>query len=340
MGTELETETKPADPGTEKKEETKEKEIPDLDPKMLVKTAQGEATLGQMAERYFAAPQFTPEQIERYGLLEKALGGDAEAGRTLFDQSSPKKEETVVDPQSEQGQILELQKHVQNLQIAAEQTGQVSKDIVDAANLNQAGQKIEEQKEKFPWLAHHANGAQKLVRRLNDLNVLAQQRNVDSTKPEIAEKIRDSAYKSLDEEIKIEMESFGVTVESLSSLSKQVQEKQGGADSSAQGIIDDQKGGKRMVIDEHGDRRGLDSDPGNNDTPAIPSRFAVTSLGNLVERSTEQLMAHPQGASTGTRPIQSEDLRGTEKGKQDLVEQGHMSVRTLGEQLRARQEEI
>ena len=351
MGTELET--KPAE-STETPVEEKKEEIPKLDPNMRIQTDQGEVVLGEAIKSHLAAmnapatPQFTPDQIERHNLLEKALSGDVEASRVLYDQATPKKPEEVVDPQSDRGQILTLQEQVKELRSAAEQTGRVSKDIVDAANSQQASQLIAGAKKDFPWLAQHPSGAHKLVRRLQDLNEQAQQNNVDPSKPDVAQRIRTAAFQSLNGEIENEMKPFGVTAESLTALTEEVRKNQLPVNSPATGIVDDQQRGGRMVIDEHGlmnedynDGRRFGSEALDSDIPAIRSRFAVTPLGQLIERSTEQLMANPQSLQGGqTRPVRPEDLKGTAAGRQNFEEQGRMSMRGLREQLRGRQEEI
>jgi len=107
-------------------------------------------------------------------------------------------------------------------------------------------------------------------------------------------------------------------------------------------------GGGRVVIDENGlmnedykDGRRFGSDALDSDIPAIRSRFAVTPLGQLIERSTEQLMANPQSLQSGqTKPLRAEDLKGTGAGRQNFEDQGRIAMRGLREQLRARQEEI
>lgn len=353
MGTELETKLeetqKPPVDGEQKPEE-----IPKLDPNMRIQTDQGEVILGEAIKSHFAsqsppAPQFTPEQIEKYEMMEKALAGDAEAGRRLWDQATPTKEEEVIDPKSDRGQILTLQEQVKQLSFAAEQTGRVSKDIVDAANAQQAAQLIAGAEKDFPWLHHHPAGSHKLVQRIERLNEMAQQNNVDPSKPDVSQKIRTAAFQSLNAEIENEMKPFGVTAESLSALTAAVGGKPAPTTSTtATGIVDDQKRGGKMLIDEHGlmnedydDGRRFGSDALDGDTPAIRSRFAVTPLGQLIERSTEQLMANAQSLSTGqTRPLRPEDLKGTAAGRQNFEDQGRMSMRGLREQLRGRQEEI
>lgn len=352
MGTELETKPETTEPAAEG--EQKKEEIPKLDPNMRIQTDQGEVILGEAIKSHFAsqsppAPQFTPEQIEKYEMMEKALAGDAEAGRRLWDQATPTKEEEVIDPKSDRGQILTLQEQVKQLSFAAEQTGRVSKDIVDAANAQQAAQLIAGAKKDFPWLHHHPAGSHKLVQRIERLNEMAQQNNVDPSKPDVSQKIRTAAFQSLNAEIENEMKPFGVTAESLSALTAAVGGKPAPTTSTtATGIVDDQKRGGKMLIDEHGlmnedydDGRRFGSDALDGDTPAIRSRFAVTPLGQLIERSTEQLMANAQSLSTGqTRPLRPEDLKGTAAGRQNFEDQGRMSMRGLREQLRGRQEEI
>lgn len=356
MGTESVLETAPLTEGIEKpagEGEQKKEEIPKLDPNMKIQTDQGEVVLGEAVKSYFAAqsapPAIDPERMKNFELYEKAAAGDAEAGRKLWDQSLPQKEEEVIDPKSDRGQILSLQDQVKELRQAAEQTGRVSKDIVDAANAQQAAQLIAGAKKDYPWLAHHPAGSHKLVRRLQDLNTLAQQSNVDPSKPDVAQRIRLAAFQSLNSEIETELKPFGVTAESITALTEQVKQTDAQQRNvAATGIVDDQQRGGRVVIDEHGmmnedydDGRRFGSDALDSDIPAIRSRFAVTPLGQLIERSTEALMANPQSLQTGqTKPLRAEDLRGTAAGRRNFEDQNRMSVRDLREQLRARQEEI
>ena len=356
MGTELETppvvegEQKPAGEGEQKKPE----DIPKLDPNMKIQLEDGTSVvLGEAIKSHLAAQSapapIDPERMKSFELYEKAKEGDPAALRSIMESSLPVEPDEVVDPKSEQGQILSLQKQVGELQQAAEQTGRVSKDIVDAANAQRASVLIAEKKKDFPWLAHHPAGAHKLVSRLNDLNALAQQSNVDPTKPDVAQRIHLAAFQSLNGEIKTEMNSFGVTEESIAALTEQVKQTDAQQKKiNATGIVDDQKRGGRMVIDEHGimnedfdDGRHFGSDALDSDIPAIRSRFAITPLGAMYERSTAQLMANAQGLQSGqTAPLRSEDLQGTAEGRRNFADQGRMSVRGLREQLRARQEEI
>jgi len=248
MGTESVLETEPLKTET-KTEEGKLEDIPQLDPNMKIKTDQGEVVLGEAIKSHFAAQsappaqQFTPEQLQMFETMQKALDGDVAAGRQLWDQSLPEKEEAVVDPASPQGQLLSLQEQVKELKVAAEHTGQVSKDIVDAANAQQAAQLIAGAKKDYPWLAHHPAGSHKLVARIQYLNAFAQQNNVDPAKADIAQRIRTAAFQSLNTEIETEMKPFGVTAESLSALAEQVKQTDEQQNLSAKGIIDDQQRG-------------------------------------------------------------------------------------------------
>ncbi len=351
MGTELETKPETTEPAVEG--EQKKEEIPKLDPNMRIQTDQGEVVLGEAIKTHLAAqsapPAVDPERMKEFELYEKAKAGDPDALRLIMENSLPQKEVEVPDPKSEQGQILALQQQVQQLSLAAEQTGRVSKDIVDAANAQQASQLIVGAKKDYPWLAHHPAGSHKLVKRIEDLNALAQQNNVDPSKPDVSQRIRTAAFQSLNSEIETEMKPFGVTAESLSALTAAVGGKPDPVTgTAATGIVDDQQRGGRMVIDEQGlmnedynDGRRFGSDALDADIPAIRSRFAVTPLGQLFERSTEQLMANPQSVGSGqTRPLRPEDLKGTAAGRNNFEDQGRMSIRGLREQLRGRQEEI
>ena len=349
MGTESVLETEPLKTGKPETEQ-KTEEIPKLDPNMKIQLEDGSSVvLGeairshQQAQVDAAKPQIDPDQLEEFNLYQRAKGGDQEAVQEILKINAPKKEEEVIDPNSQQGQILTLQGEIKELKTVAEQTGRVSKSIVDAANAQQAAQLVEAGKEQFPWLAQHPGASAKLIRRIEDLNAAAQQNNVDPSVPAMAEKIRVAAFQSLNEEIEKEMASFGVTADSLKTLKSEVAKNQ-----PKNQIVDDQKGGDRVLIDENGvlnseysDGRRFASDALDGDIPAIRSRFAVTGMGELIERGTERLYANPQDAKTGnTRPIESNMLRGTPQSQQELLDQGRVSMSGLLQQLKARQEEM
>lgn len=329
--------------------EKKPAEIPKLDPAMSVQFEDGtQATLGEMAQALAEKkagglqPQISAERMGKFELFEKAMDtespGQPQALRELTSLIIPEKApEETPDPASVEGRLSAAQQEISELKKSVAQSGEVSGAIVNAANVQHASQLITAAKEKFPWLAAHPSGAAKLVKRIEETNVLAVQQKVNPSDPAMAQKIQDYAFTSLNQEIEAEVKPFGGSVEGAAA-------KPGGKPPIQ--VVDDQQRKDRMLINEHGiqtddydDGRRFGSEGLSEDVPAIRARFALNTMGQLFERSSEQLMANPQNAQQN-RPIEGDMLGGTAQGKAAFVEQGRVGMGELRRQLRARQEEV
>lgn len=325
---------------TDPPEAGKKEEIPKLDPSMKIQLEDGsEVVLGDAVKSHLAAQQLPaplpPEELEQFKLFQRAKGNDPEAIRELTKQLIPEPvAEVEVDPKSTEGQLAALQKELVDLRKTADQTGQISEAIVNAANLQQASQIIKTDEEKFPWLSKHPQGSQKLLARVRDLNTLAAQSQANPSDPSVAAKIREAALVSLNKEIEAEVSPFGGSLDSVPLKEGQNPPVQ---------VIDDQVRKDKALIDESGnlgeDGRRFGGDGLEEDIPAIRSRMGLDTMGRLFERDTGTLMANPQDQGSN-RPLEGKMLGGTPEGNRNLAEQGRMNVGQLRQQLRTRQEEI
>lgn len=239
-----------------------------------------EVTLGDMQASYIEKISADPKKQAAFDTYEKAVAGDAEAQRKLFEEAMPAKPDAALTADQ---RVAALQDQMQKLQQQLSATTPTVENVKRAQEINALQSVITQHATDVPYLAKHPNGAQRVHAKIRDIAEAAAAMGQDLANHPRNREIIAGAFKMVNQELQADATVFqGFTPGAAPPATPQPT------------LVNDQ--GTREKTADHIPARIQFTDQG---TIAVPQQEQVTANAALTSPTIPSV---PQAVPTGGMP--------------------------------------